>query len=121
MPVSISVGPAVVTINQGSTFMVTAPDGQILADSEAGVFADDTRFVSHYSVFANGERWKLVTSSAVSYYAARFHLTNPPFETEDGPVDAGVLTMSLLRSVADGIHEDIDLTNHGRAPVRFNF
>ena len=121
MPVNISVGPPAVTINQGSTFMVTAPDGQILADSEEGVFADDTRFVSHYYVFANGQPWKLLTSSTVSYYAARFYLTNPLFETEDRPVDAGALTLSLLRNVADGIHEDIDLTNHGRAPVRFNF
>jgi glycogen debranching enzyme len=120
MPVSISVGPPVVTINQGSTFMVTAPDGQMLADSDHGVFADDTRFVSVFAMFANGEPWTLLTSSAVTYYAARFHLTNPRFETEDGPVEAGTLGLSLVRNVADGIHEDIDLTNNGRAPVRFN-
>jgi glycogen debranching enzyme len=120
MPVNISVGPPVVTINQGSTFMVTAPDGQMLADSDHGVFADDTRFVSVFAMFANGEPWTLLTSSAVTYYAARFHLTNPRFETEDGPVDDGTLGLSLVRNVADGIHEDIDLTNHGRAPVRFN-
>ena len=120
MPVSISVGPPVVTINQGSTFMVTAPDGQMLADSDHGVFADDTRFVSVFAVFANGESWKLLTSSPITYYAARFHLTNPLFETEDGPVNAGTLGLSVVRNVADGIHEDIDLTNYGRSPVRFN-
>jgi len=120
MPVSISVGPPVVTINQGSTFMVTAEDGQILAESDQGVFADDTRFVNHYAVFANGQPWELLTSSTVTYYAARFHLTNPPFDTEDGPVNGGTLALSLLRSVADGIHEDIDVTNHSRSPVRFN-
>ena len=120
MPVSISVGPPVVTINQGSTFMVTAPDGQMLADSDHGVFADDTRFVSVFGVFANGESWKLLTSSPITYYAARFYLTNPLFETEDGPVNAGTLGLSVVRNVADGIHEDIDLTNYGRFPVRFN-
>jgi len=120
MPVSISVGPPVVTINQGSTFMVTAPDGQMLADSDHGVFADDTRFVSVFAVFANGESWKLLTSSPITYYAARFHLTNPLFETEDGPVNAGTLGLSVVRNVADGIHEDIDLTNYGRSAVRFN-
>src|SRR5262245_23514620 len=120
MPVSISVGPPVVTINQGSTFMVTAEDGQILADTDQGVFADDTRFVSYYAVFANGQPWQLLASSTVSYYAARFHLTNPKFETEDGPVSAGTLALSLARSVADGIHEDIDVTNHSLSPVRFN-
>jgi len=121
MPVTISVGPPEVTINQGSTFMVTAEDGQILADSDQGVFADDTRFVSHYAMFANGQSWQLLASATVSYYAARFHLTNPPFETEDGPVSGGTLALSLVRTVADGIHEDIDVTNHSLSPVRFNF
>src|SRR6516164_7601426 len=120
MPASINVAPPVVTINQGSTFMVTAPDGQILADTDQGVFADDTRFVSYYAVSANGETWQLLTSSPVSYYAARFHLTNPQFETEDGPVSAGALALSLVRNVADGIHEDIDVTNHSPSPVHFN-
>jgi hypothetical protein len=110
----------VVTINQGSTFMVTAQDGQIVADTDQGVFADDTRFVSYYALFANGESWQLLTSASVSYYAARFHLTNPPFETEDGPVAAGTLGLSVSRNVADGIHEDIDVTNHSPSSVRFN-
>ncbi len=83
MPVEISVGPPVLTINQGSTFMVTDLNGEIAAESEQGVFAGDTRFVSYYEVFANGERWVRLTSSATSYYAARIYLTNPIFETED--------------------------------------
>src|SRR6516225_4826355 len=120
MPASINVAPPVVTINQGSTFMVTAPDGQILADTDQGVFADDTRFVSYYAVSANGEPWQLLTSSSISYYSARFHLTNPQFETEDGLVGAGALALSLVRNVADGIHEDIDVTNHSPSPVHFN-
>jgi glycogen debranching enzyme len=120
VPVNISVGPPVVTINQGSTFMVTAPDGQILADSEQGAFADDTRFVSYYSVFANGQPWQLLTSAAITYYAARFHLINPAFDTEEGPVAAGTLALCISRNIADGIHEDIDVTNHTRSAVRFN-
>src|SRR5262249_31680852 len=44
-----------------------------------------------------------------------------PFETEDGEVAGGTLALSLGRSVADGIHEDIDVTNHSCSPVRFNF
>jgi len=36
--------------------MVTDLDGQIAADSELGVFADDTRFVSYYSISADGNR-----------------------------------------------------------------
>lgn len=57
MSVQISVGPPVLTINQGSTFMVTDLNGEIAAESEQGVFAGDTRFVSYYAVFANDEPW----------------------------------------------------------------
>src|SRR6266508_3753663 len=120
MPVNINVGPPVVMINQGSTFMVTAPDGQILADTDQGVFAVDTRFVSHYAIFANGQPWQLLTSSAISYYAARFDLTNPPLETEDGSVASGTLALCISRNIAEGIHEDLDLTNHSLSRVRFN-
>ena len=48
MSVQIKVGPPVITINQGSTFMVTDQRGEIDTDSEQGVFAGDTRLVSFY-------------------------------------------------------------------------
>ena len=57
MPVEISVGPPTLTINQGSTFMVTDLNGEITTESEQGVFAGDTRFVSHWSISANDRPW----------------------------------------------------------------
>jgi glycogen debranching enzyme len=120
MPIEISVGPPTLTINQGSTFMVTDLNGEISARSEQGIFAGDTRFVSHYALSANGEPWTRLTASAVSYYAARVYLTNRRFPTEDGEVPAGVLGLTLGRAVGEGIHEDIDLTNYSLNPVRFN-
>jgi glycogen debranching enzyme len=120
MPVQISVGPPVLTINQGSTFMVTDLNGEIAAESEQGIFAGDTRFVSYYAVFANGEPWTRLTASPISHYAARVYLTNGPIATEDGGIPAGVLGLTLGRAVGDGVHEDIDVTNHSLSPVRFN-
>lgn len=120
MSVAISVGPPMLTINQGSTFMVTAPDGEIAADSEQGAFASDTRFVSYYEISANGTRWDLLTSSATTYYAARAYLANRPFESEDGDVPARALGLTIRRSVAEGIHEDLDITNYSAMEVRFN-
>ena len=107
-------------INQGSTFMVTDLNGEITGDGEQGVFASDTRFVSNYGIFANGQSWTKLTSSATTYYAARVYLTNQAFPTEDGDVLAGKLGLVISRSVAKGIHEDLDVTNHGLQPVRFN-
>jgi glycogen debranching enzyme len=120
MPVEISVGPPVLTINQGSTFMVTDLNGEIAADSEQGVFAGDTRFVSYYALFANGREWVRLSSSPTNYFAARIYLTNPAIATEEGEIPAGTLALSVTRAVGEGIHEDLDLTNHGLQAVRFN-
>jgi glycogen debranching enzyme len=120
MPVEISVGPPLLTINQGSTFMVTDLSGQISAESEQGVFAGDTRFVSYYEVSANGESWVRLTSSPITHYAARVHLVNPQFSTEDGNIPGGVLGLTLDRAVGGGIHECIDVRNYSLHPVRFN-
>jgi glycogen debranching enzyme len=120
MAVQISVGPPVLTINQGSTFVVTDQNGEIAAESEQGIFAGDTRFLSYYALFANGEPWTRLTGSPISYYAARVCLTNAPILTEDAIIPAGVLGLTLGRAVGEGIHEDLDVANHSLHPVRFN-
>src|SRR5437867_12657556 len=120
MPVEITVGPPLLSINHGATFMVTDLGGEVQADTEHGVFADDTRFVSHWAIFANGLRWQRLNSAATAYYAARIYLTNAVVPTEDGDVPAGTLSLVINRTVADGIHEDLDIANHGLVPARFN-
>ncbi|SRR5579884_54557 len=120
MPIEITVGPPVITINQGSTFMVTGQNGEIAADTEQGVFADDTRFLSYYAIFANGEPWIRLTSSPTTYFSARIYLTNAPFATEDGDVPGETLGLTISRNVGDGIHEDLDVTNYGLRRVCFN-
>src|SRR6185369_5063410 len=120
MPVEIAVGPPVLSINNGATFMVTDLAGEIQPDTEQGVFADDTRFVSYYAISANGVPWQRLSSAVTAYYAARVYLGNPPFPTEDDGVPAGSLSLVIGRTIGDGIHEDLDLTNHGLATVRFN-
>ena len=120
MSVEISVGPPVLTINQGSTFMVTELSGEIAADSEQGLFASDTRFVSYYAISANGERWTRVTSSTPVYYGARIHLMNRDLITEDIPIPAGTVSLTISRGVSEGVHEDLDIVNYNRIPIRFN-
>jgi N-terminal domain of (some) glycogen debranching enzymes len=120
MSVEISVGPSVLAINQGSTFMVTELSGEIAADGEQGLFASDTRFVSYYAISANGEPWTRLTSSTPIYYGARIHLSNGDLITEDIPIEAGTISLTISRGVAEGVHEDLDLVNYSRNPTRFN-
>src|SRR5215467_953751 len=97
--------------------MVTDLSGEIPSGSEAGLFADDTRFVSHYALYANGLRWQRLTSSVTSYFASRVFLTNPSIPTEDGEIPEGSLELALERSIGDGLHEDLDLKNHALLPA----
>lgn len=60
MPIEIQVGPPGITISRGRTFMVTDQRGEIDPQTEAGVYALDTRFVSSYRLFLNGEPLVLV-------------------------------------------------------------
>ncbi len=120
MPAEITVGPPVLTINQGATFMVTNQEGEIAAETPQGVFSDDTRFVSYYAISANGYSWKRRTSSATNYYAVRVYLTNSILPTEDGLIPEGTLELVLSRAIGEGIHEDLDITNYGQVHVRFN-
>ena len=121
MPIQIRVGSPVLTINQGGTFMVTDQRGEINPKSSHGVFAGDTRFVSVYQIYINGEKWDLLSSSAVSYYSERLVFTNSPVVTEDGDIRPKVLGLTVTRSVGEGIHEDLDLANYAQHPVTFNF
>ncbi|MBV9171974.1 MAG: amylo-alpha-1,6-glucosidase [Chloroflexi bacterium] len=119
MPVEIKVGPPVITINQGTVFMVTDERGEIDAGGELGVFAGDTRLVSHYKLYINGSPWTLLTSSAVRYYAARFELVNPELEMDDGHLTAHEVGLTLRRRVRLSIHEDLDLVSYSNRTVHF--
>jgi len=105
LPTEITIGPPVLTINQGATFMVTDLNGEVRIDSELGLFSNDTRFLSHYEIYANGERWPRLTSGEITYYSARVYRTNPEFETMDGVIPSGSLALLLTRSIAEGVHE----------------
>ena len=88
--------------------------------SDMGLYFLDTRLISAWAVYANGEPWELLNGGAVTYYAARIFLTNRGFLTEDGAVPARSLGFVSSRSIGGGMHEDLDITNHGRKHVRFN-
>jgi glycogen debranching enzyme len=116
----VTVGPPFLTINHGSTFMVTDLNGLINQKNFLGIFTDDTRFLSYYGCYADGEEWVLLRSTATTYYASQVYLTNPELTTEDGIIPKGSLSLTISRTVDGGIHEDLDLTNYGLKRVKFN-
>jgi glycogen debranching enzyme len=121
MTFKVQVGPAQITIHQGQTVLVTEPDGQIEWPSQRGLYFYDTRMISAWAVYANGEPWDLLNGGAVAYHAARIFQTNRAFMSEDGPISARTLGLVIDRHIDGGLHEDIEITNNGQKAVRFNF
>ena len=120
MAFKVQVGPAQIAIHQGQTVLVTEPDGQIKWPSQHGLYFLDTRVISTWAIYANGEPWELLNGGAVSSHEARICQTNRSFESEDGPIVARTLELVIRRHIDAGLHEDIDITNNSLSPVRFN-
>jgi glycogen debranching enzyme len=119
MAFKVQVGPPQIAIHQGQTVLVTDPDGTITRPSEKGLYFLDTRIISNWVIYANGEPWQLLNGGPISYYAARIYLTNKSILTEDGPIPPRTLGLTISRSLGGGLHEDLDITNNSMKPVRF--
>jgi hypothetical protein len=118
MTVKVQVGPPQIAIHQGQTVLITEEDGQINWPSDKGLYFLDTRVVSSWRIYANGEPWELLNGGAISYYASRIYLTNRSFLTEDGTVPSRTLGLTVSRSISGGLHEDLDVVNHGIVMAR---
>jgi glycogen debranching enzyme len=120
MTFKVQVGPPQIAIHQAMTVLVSETDGQIEWPSDKGLYFFDTRLISAWAVYANGTPWDLLNGGAISFDAARVFMTNQAFLTEDGPIAAQTLAFELSRVIDQGMHEDLDITNHGQKPIRFN-
>jgi len=94
-------------------------DGQINWPSDKGLFFRDTRVISNWSIYANGEPWTLLNGGAITYYAARIFLTNRVFTIESGILPERTLGLTVSRWIAGGVHEDIEITNNSMKRVSF--
>ncbi len=119
MPIEIKVGPPTITASQGRTFMVTTQSGEIQANTDQGVYAQDTRFVSFYRLYINRTPLSVINSSQLSFYATRFHLTNRAVETDGGTIPEQTLRITVNRVVSEGIHEDIEIANYTGKKIAF--
>ncbi len=120
MPFKVQVGPPQIAIHQGQTVLISEENGQIASPSDKGLYFRDTRLISAWSIYANGVPWVLLNGGAIDYHASRIFLTNADVLTQDGTVAARTVSLVISREVDGGIHEDLDITNHGLHRVRFN-
>jgi hypothetical protein len=121
MPFKVQVGPPQIAIHQAQTVLICEESGGISWPTEKGMYFRDTRLISAWAIYANGELWKLLNGGSIAYYAARIFLTNGDFLTQDATVPARTLSLIISREIDGGMHEDLDITNYGQSRVCFNF
>src|SRR5690348_11265086 len=119
MTVKVQVGPPQIAIHQGQTVLITEEDGQINWPTQKGLYFFDTRVVSSWTIYANGEPWELLNGGAISYYSSRIFLTNRSLRTEDGTIPQRTLGLIIGRWIDGGLHEDLDITNNNQKAVKF--
>ena len=113
----IQVGPDTITISRDDRFLVCGPDARITHDAEQGFFASDTRFVSGWDLTISGRTPILLSSAPIRAFSARHEFTNEAVVDGDGPIPAHSLALRVDRTMAGGLHEDLDLANFNQRPV----
>ena len=55
----------------------------------------DTRLISGWTIYANGEEWELLNGAALTHFAARIFLTNPASRPEEGEIAEHTLSLAI--------------------------
>jgi len=120
MAQEIAIGPQRLVLNHGVGFLVSEQDGQISWPTDQGFYYADTRLLSAWLIYANGETWDALDSANIAPFAARAYLTNKKIVTERGDIAPQTVGMVISRHMCGGIHEDIELVNRAQKTVEFN-
>ncbi|HEX9824234.1 MAG TPA: glycogen debranching N-terminal domain-containing protein [Actinomycetota bacterium] len=109
----VDLEPGSIQVLEGSTFMLSDQRGDVREGTVGGLYHEDTRHLSRWSLTIAGVEPVVLTSDEVDYYSAAFFMTNPDLEG----IPARSLTIQRHRFVGDGVRETIRVRNHLREPV----
>ncbi|MFF2347103.1 glycogen debranching N-terminal domain-containing protein [Pseudarthrobacter sp. NPDC058119] len=107
------VGAGTVTLVEGSCFCISAANGDIHTELPHGVFHEDTRILSEWSMRVNGSPLEPLTAETKEPYRALFIGRVP---RADGYADSPLI-VERLREVAAGVVEEITIRNYSGVPV----
>lgn len=119
MPARVQLGPPRISLAEGSTLFVSAPDGNVYPGEHQGLFAQDTRLLSRYRLRIARRRWLLYSSAPITHYSAQFYYVNPGMDSPAGSIRKGTVALTVGRTLRGGVHEDIDVINYSGRPAIF--
>ena len=83
MVLEVTVGPPRLSINQGHCVLITEQDGRIDWPTDKGLYVCDTRVLSSWALYADGQEWDLLNSANLAHCAAKIYLLNRPIVTAE--------------------------------------
>ncbi len=113
-------------VSQGDTVLATRRDGFIEPGAEQGLFVHETRMLSLYRCrIGRRKPFPVALSSVRQDHWMGYYIVCAPSAGEggeDGDVRQAAqqaLELRITRIVGNGLHEDIDLTNHTQEKISF--
>src|SRR5262249_5180490 len=119
MAFKVQVGPPQIAIHQGQPVLVTDPDGTITWPSEKGLYFLDTRMISNWAIYANGEPWQLLNGGPIDDWSETIFITRHTIRALEVEIPPRTVGLTISRSLSGGVHEDLDITNNSMKRVRF--
>jgi len=113
-PVLPGLPGAMVTLIEGSAFCISEPGGDIAAGQPQGLFVQDTRVLSQWTLTVDGRAAEPVTVQQADPHAAAFIGRLPP---PSGAAADAALLVTRQRYLGDGMREDIAVRNTARQPA----
>jgi glycogen debranching enzyme len=107
-------GPGAVTLVEGSAFCISSSNGDIYPESPHGVFVEDTRIVSRWTLTVNGEALEPLAANTKEPYRALFA---GRVSRSDGYADSPLI-VERLREVGAGMLERITVCNFSPFPAK---
>ncbi|MDQ1594457.1 MAG: hypothetical protein QOH40_1013 [Arthrobacter pascens] len=105
-------GAGTVTLVEGSSFCISLPNGDIHAEHPHGLFVQDARILSGWSLTINGQPLEPLTAETKEPYRALFvgRVSRP-----DGYADSPLI-VERLREVGAGFQEQVTVRNYSLKP-----
>jgi|tagenome__1003787_1003787.scaffolds.fasta_scaffold20989561_10 glycogen debranching enzyme len=122
--------PRIMYCSQGRAVLATDLEGLIGDYPRHGLFYEETRLLSRYRYFVNGQPPQMVVVSNVQQHSWLGYYISPAAgsewkeDTGSGEmeqVSEETIEMKVTRTVGYGVHEDIDFTNFSQTAADISF
>lgn len=113
-------GSKVLAVKEGDLFLYSDTHGNLddRRDFGLGLYREDTRFLSQFSMKLSGRQPVLLSSSAERAYMSHVDLTNPDlFEWGVLAVPQQTLNIRRVRVIKDRLYERVRVKNYNRRPI----